>query len=87
MKMTIEQAKRLYSIVADDNWHKLHHYTTYEWTRVCEELRRVVEARSDRAGGKVILWWSGGLRIGDTATKMSRRIRQAWAKMEKEDRA
>ena len=69
--MTIPQAKKLYIEAGGPCDH-----AESEWQDICKEIEAVVAAYSDRAGGKLILWW-GCWDKQYTATGFARRVREA----------
>jgi hypothetical protein len=67
--ITIEHAKHLYLAVGCPN-----PYNNSEWEDIRNEMNAVVEANSDRAAAKTILWW-GCWDRKLTATAFARRVR------------
>lgn len=78
MKLTLEQARRLY--VAGGGII-LQHHSQGEWEYVRDEMQAMVDAKTDRAAGRVIEWW-GCWHKRDTATAFARRVRQEWKRMQ-----
>lgn len=68
--MTIAEAKRIYIGAGGPADH-----TPREWDDIQVEMEDVVRATSDRAGGRVILWWDCWDK-NCTATRFARRIRE-----------
>ena len=83
MKMTLEQAKRLYGLICDDLVYDPAQYTKAEWLKIKEIFCWFKDGGSDQDGGKIVEW-CGWWTSRYMATAMARRIRQTWAKMEKE---
>jgi len=77
--MTDAEGKQLYIRAVRDGF--LENDQSADWWReVAAEMRSVVEAKSDRAGGDIIRWWCDWER-DLSATKQARLIREEWARM------
>ncbi len=71
--MTFSDAKKLYIEAGGQN-----DYGESEWQDIHKEMQALVDAKSDRAAGKTIMWWD----CWDnkyTATGFARRVRQIQA--------
>jgi hypothetical protein len=71
--MTLIEAKNLYIEAGGPDDHGAS-----EWEDIHKEIQALVEAKSDRAAGKTILWWD----CWDakyTATAFARRVRNSYA--------
>lgn len=75
MKLSLEQAKRLYVQAGGPNDH-----SEETWIEIHEEMQEVVDAKSDRAAGEKIKWWDCWEKKY-TATAFARRVRSAAMKL------
>lgn len=79
------QAVDLYEIACDlftGDKYKIG-YEEPEYEAIANEMRELIEARSDRSAGATILWWD----CWDkklTATRFARMVRERWAEQQKE---
>ena len=86
--MTNAEARQLYITAVDPDQPYDAREDNRWWPEVCEEMRAVVGAKSDRAAAEVIRWWqdedawrqpverSG--KVIKSATAMARHIRTTW---------
>jgi len=71
--MTLSEAKILYIDAGGPDDHN-----ESEWQDIHKEMQAIVEAKSDRAAGKTILWWDCW-DAKHTATAFARRVRNSHA--------
>jgi hypothetical protein len=71
--MNLHDAKRIYIAAGGPSDHQ-----DSEWVYIHKEMEAIVNAKNDRAAGKIILWW-GCWEPKYTATAFARRVRDAHA--------
>ena len=76
-QITVRQARRLYIKAGGPDYH-----SESEWADIRNEIESIVNAASDRAAGKTILWW-GCWDKNYTATAFASRVRENYRRKTK----